>query len=430
MMYSLKEHKERREQFYKRLEGFWPDLYNVEYALFDYYALTKNEVEAMINATNRIGHIYRKTARLLRRLPEETLQLLGFRAEVIPYLRISVLPEETVIARADLAYVNQEFKLIELNADTPTFIRETFDINERIASEFRAQSPNTGAADRLALALKSAIKQSFCTIRGNGHLYVVFTSHEDHIEDRETVRYLQRLSGVAAAYVPLHELRVIAEDIRLNDGSILKRGLYDSEGKRIDVLYRQTYPLEHLLEDRSSDGEEVGKVLLQLWNEREVALINPPSAFLLQSKAVQALIWGLHEEGNPFFTEEEHSWISQHFLPTYLDEEYFLTKKETYVQKPAFGREGDTVVIKNEEGNLIFADLQQTYVDETPVYQQYVSLPEAMVKTVKGYENVRLLHTCFLINGEAMGIGLRAGGIITNNLSYYLPVMIEEEGWK
>jgi uncharacterized membrane protein YjfL (UPF0719 family) len=184
------------------------------------------------------------------------------------------------------------------------------------------------------------------------------------------------------------------------------------------VLYRQTYPLEHLLEDRSPDGEEVGKLLLQLWNEREVALINPPSAFLLQSKAVQALIWGLHEERNQFFTEEEHSWISQHFLPTYLDEEYFLTKKETYVQKPAFGREGDTVVIKNEEGNPIFADLQQTYVDETPVYQQYVSLPEAMVKTVKGYENVRLLHTCFLINGEAMGIGLRAGGIITNILLF------------
>ncbi|MBA2872401.1 glutathionylspermidine synthase [Anoxybacillus calidus] len=427
-MYSLEDHKKRREQFYKRITGFWPDLYNIEYALFDYYALTKNEVKAMINATNRIGHIYRKTARLLRRLPGETLQLLGFRAEVIPYLRISVLPEETVIARADLAFVDQEFKLIELNADTPTFIRETFDINEHIASEFRTQSPNTGAADGLALALKSAIEQSFCAIRGDGKPYVVFTSHDDHIEDKETVHYLQRLSGMEAAYVPLNELRVIAEDIRLNDGSILKRGLYDSEGRRIDVLYRQTYPLEHLLDDRSPDGEEVGKLLLQLWNEREVALINPPSAFLLQSKAVQALIWGLYEERNRFFTEEEHDWISQHFLPTYLDEEYFLTKKQTYVQKPAFGREGDTVVIKNEEGNPIFADLQQTYVDETPVYQQYVSLPEAMVKTVKGYENVRLLYTCFLINGEAMGIGLRAGGIITNNLSYYLPVMVEGKG--
>jgi glutathionylspermidine synthase len=428
MMYLLEDHKKRREQFYKRMTGFWSDLYGAEYALFDYYALTKNEVEAMINTTNRIGHIYRKTARLLRRLPEETLQLLGFRAEVIPYLRISVFSEETVIARADLAYVGGVFKLIELNADTPTFIRETFDINEHAANEFRLPSPNAGASEQLAGAIKKAIEQSFRFISGNGTPYVVFTSHEDHMEDKETVHYLQRLSGMEAAYVPLNELRVIAEEIRLNDGSILKRGLYDSEGRRIDVLYRQTYPLEHLIEDRSPDGEEVGKLLLQLWQEKEVALINPPSAFLLQSKAIQALIWGLHEEGNPFFTEEEHGWISKHFLPTYLDEEYFLVKKQTYVQKPAFGREGDTVVIKNEEGNPIFADLQQTYVDETPVYQQYVSLPEAMVKTVKGYENVRLLYTCFLINGEAIGIGLRAGGIITNNLSYYLPVMIEEKG--
>jgi glutathionylspermidine synthase len=203
----------------------------------------------------------------------------------------------------------------------------------------------------------------------------------------------------------------------LRGGGVLRRGLYDGEGRRIDVLYRQTYPLEHLVEDRSPDGTKVGVQLLELWKNREVALINPPSAFLLQSKAVQALIWGLYEEGNPFFTEEERQWISKHFLPTYLDEEYFLDQQIMYVQKPAFGREGDTVVIKSGNGEPIVADIEQTYKDETPVYQQYVPLPETVVKTINGYETVKLLHTCFLINGKAMGIGLRAGGMITNNLS-------------
>ncbi|QXJ40610.1 Glutathionylspermidine synthase [Parageobacillus caldoxylosilyticus] len=79
------------------------------------------------------------------------------------------------------------------------------------------------------------------------------------------------------------------------------------------------------------------------------------------------------------------------------------------MQKPSFGREGDTVVIKSGKGELIVADIQQTYKDETPVYQQYVPLPETVVKTVNGYETVKLLHTCFLINGKAVGIGLRAG---------------------
>jgi glutathionylspermidine synthase len=428
MMYSLQDHKERREKFFSKIKGFWSDLYDTEYALYDYYLISADDVDKMIQATNRIGHLYRKTAQLLRQLPDETLKLMGFRSEAIPYLRIPVFTEETVIARADLAFVDGDYKLIELNADTPTFIRETFEINEWIAQEFGLLSPNCGAEARLAVALRKAIDMLLPPIQKDREPYVVFTSHDDHLEDLETVRYLQRVSGIASSYVPLHELRIIKEDIRLHDGTILKRGLYDHQGRKIDLLYRQTYPLEYLLDDRSADGEEVGIFLLQLWKEREVALINPPSAFLLQSKAVQALIWGLHEERNSFFTTEEHQWISHHFLPTYLDEEFFVRKSQMYVQKPTFGREGDSVVIKNGDGIPLIADCQQTYIDEVPVYQQYVSLPETNVKTVKGYETVKLLYTCFLINGEAMGIGLRAGGVITNNLSYYLPVMVEKKG--
>jgi glutathionylspermidine synthase len=424
-MYSIEEHRQRRAQFYEAIPDFWADLYGAEYALFDYYTLTAQEVEQIRTATDRIGHLYRKTAKLLRQLPDDTLRLLGFHPDTLPFLRASTFPAETVIARADLVYVDGTFKLIELNADTPTFIRETFDINEQVASFFRLASPNEGAVKNVTEAVRHAVWQSYRLLHRDGEPYVVFTSHEDHMEDRETVRYLQRISGMEAAYVPLHELHVVAEDVPLSVGGVLRRGLYDSEGRRIDVLYRQTYPLEHLVEDRAEDGTKVGVQLLELWKEREVALINPPSAFLLQSKAVQALIWGLYEEGNPFFTEEERQWIAEHFLPTYLDEEYFLDQQMMYVQKPAFGREGDTVVIKNGNGEPIAFDSQQTYKDEAPVYQQYVPLPETVVKTVNGYETVKLLHTCFLINGKAVGIGLRAGGMITNNLSYYLPVMMK-----
>ncbi|OAT72889.1 glutathionylspermidine synthase family protein [Parageobacillus thermoglucosidasius] len=424
-MYSIEQHRQRRARFYGAIPDFWADLYGAEYALLDYHMLTEEEAEQIRTATSRIGHLYRKTAKLLRQLPDETLRLLGFHREALPFLRIPVLPAETVIARADLVHVGGTFKLIELNADTPTFIRETFDINERAASFFHLRSPNKGEVRYVSEAVQHAILQSYRLLHRDGEPYVVFTSHEDHMEDRETVRYLQRISGMEAAYVSLHELYVVAEDVPLRGGGVLRRGLYDGEGRRIDVLYRQTYPLEHLVEDRSPDGTKVGIQLLELWKEREVALINPPSAFLLQSKAVQALIWGLYEEGNPFFTDEERQWISEHFLPTYLDEEYFLDQQLMYVQKPAFGREGDTVVIKNGKGEPIVADIQQTYKDETPVYQQYVPLPETVVKTINGCETVRLLHTCFLINGKAMGIGLRAGGMITNNLSYYLPVMMK-----
>jgi hypothetical protein len=165
MMYSMEEHQKQRKRFYGAMPDFWADLYGTEYALLDYYTLTAREVEQIRTATNRIGHLYRKTARLLRQLPDETLQLLGFHPEALPFLRISVLSAETVIARADLVHVDGTFKLIELNADTPTFIRETFDINEHAASFFRLASPNKGAVKTVTEAIQHAIWQSYRLLR-------------------------------------------------------------------------------------------------------------------------------------------------------------------------------------------------------------------------------------------------------------------------
>ena len=108
----------------------------------------------------------------------------------------------------------------------------------------------------------------------------------------------------------LNQLRLIADPIMDNGKVVVGRGLYDDKGEKIDVLYRQTYPIEHLILDEDPVSKErVGQLLMKLVKEKELAIINPPSAFLLQSKAIMALIWGLHEEEHPFYTEEEHHWI-------------------------------------------------------------------------------------------------------------------------
>ncbi|MGX9136533.1 glutathionylspermidine synthase family protein [Rummeliibacillus sp. JY-2-4R] len=148
---------------------------------------------------------------------------------------------------------------------------------------------------------------------------------------------------------------------------------------------------------------------------------NPPSAFLLQNKAVQSEIWGLHEEHHPFFTEEEHTWIDEYFLPTYLEPDYFLQKGIPYVKKPSFGREGDTVEIFNKDGQLIHADVERSYSEFIPVYQQFVEHPPITFNCNKGKQRGKLLLGSFLLNGKATAIGYRIGGNITNNLSYYLP---------
>ena len=94
----------------------------------------------------------------------------------------------------------------------------------------------------------------------------------------------------------------------------------------------------------------------------------------------------------------------------------------SYVKKPAFGREGDTVEIFNQDGKLTDADRQQSYTAYVPVYQQYIEHPTISFHSEKGLQQGSLLVGSFLLNGKPAAIGYRVGGRITNNLSYYLPV--------
>ncbi|MFK2826012.1 glutathionylspermidine synthase family protein [Bacillus sp. B190/17] len=398
-------YRTKRQQFYEGVENFWADLYGEEYALYDIKLLSEEEAAHIRLISERIGFIFFKIGSLLRRVPDETLLEMGFPKETLSFIRLKTLPFESVISRLDLIPHGNSYKCIEINADTPTFIKELFHINGMVCKEFGVENPNEGMERFLRKAVRGSIDQS----TDKEHPHVVFTAHEDHIEDHETVRYLQK--GVPSKFTPLHKLQ-IQRGI----------GLFDENGIRIDVLYRQTFPIESLIKDEDGEGNPIGLWLLELVAERKLAVINPPSAFLLQSKVVQAVIWGLHEEHHPFFTGEEHRWIDEYFLPTYLESHYFIQKGLSYVKKPAFGREGDTLEIFNEGGQLIHADVQRSYLEYIPVYQQFVKHPTITFHSERGKQEGKLLLGSFLLNGKAAALGYRVGGMITNNLSYYLPV--------
>lgn len=407
-------YQQQRAQFYSKVPDFWADLYNEEYALFNVALIEKEELAYVRTAANRIGAIFFKTNKLLREVPEETLQELGFPQETHAFLRLKTMTSESVISRLDLIPTGEGVKCIEINADTPTFIKELFHINGLVCAQFAEENPNENQ-DRL---LSGEIIKTINELSKKypmEELSIAFTAHEDNIEDRETVRYLQKLSGVPSRFIPLHKLQI--------EKGV---GLFDEEGNRIHILYRQTFPIENLIIDEDEEGNKIGQWLLELVEKGELDLINPPSAFLMQNKAVQAVIWGLHQENHAYFTKEEHEWIEEYFLPTFLEPNYFLEKGIAYVKKPIFGREGDTVEIYDGNGSLAYAGKEQSYTDYLPVYQQYIKHPEKTFVSEKGKQTGKLLIGSFLINGKASAIGYRIGGTITNNLSYYLPVGVKK----
>ncbi|MFC0272707.1 glutathionylspermidine synthase family protein [Metabacillus herbersteinensis] len=413
-MVSIEVHRKKREEVYSELTDFWHDLNGSEYALYDFVLMTEQEISEIKEATNRIGQIFFKTAKLLRNSEDPTLLQLDIPKEILPFIRHQSLPVEAVIARIDLVKTENGLKILELNADTPTFEKEVFHVNAKMCREFSLTDPNQGLEIELGKAIKKAIGEACFRTKQAHEPYVVFTSHGDHIEDKYTTTYLMELSDLQARYCPLEKLRIVKNV-----------GLFDDSGRKIDVLYRQTYPLEQLILDRDEASQDkVGIQLLELVIAGKLVILNPISSFLLQSKAILAVIWGLLEMNSPYFSEEEKEWIQLYFLPTYLEEDHFLKSEIKYVKKPSFGREGDTVEIY-EGMEKIAEDTSKTYASSLPIYQQYVELPSHPIQTTNGKKMAKLLIGSFLINGKASGIGIRAGNQITDNGAYFLPLGIK-----
>lgn len=400
-----------REEFYSKFPDFWSNLYESEYSLYHVFGITEQTNILLKEATERLGWVFFKTAGLLRRLEDEQLLELGFPAASLPFLRIKSLFPESVISRFDFAVTTSGVKMLEFNADTPTFIVECFQMNGKVCSEFGFPNPNENQERLLASGITKAVLESTKDCESPN---VVFTAHRDHMEDWNTTVYLSKLCKIRNQILPI-------SDLRITDDALL-----DANGVPIDVLYRQTYPLEHLLEDRDPNtGDFVGVELLQLVKDRKLSIVNPVSAFLLQPKSIQCLIWGLAEKDG-FYTKEEQEWIKTYMLPTYLEEDAFAGTS-AYVQKPTFGREGDTITIWDQHSEVSAQNSFRTYHNELPVYQSYVPLPVVSLETEKGIEELSMVFGSFLIAGKPSSIGIRAGGKITGNESYYLPVGIKKE---
>lgn len=414
-----------RKKVYDEVPYFFPDLYDVEYALLDIRKHSHVDVEQIRVAAEQVGGIFNKVAPLLRELDDATLLQLGIPVEALPYCRIKSIPQETIIGRLDFVVSDAGIKLLEFNSDTPTFIKEAFQANDYVCNYYGVENPNQTCVDLLRKEMRKAVAASWNHLNRPGTPKIAFTSHGDNIEDLWTTRFLQEHLDLPSEYVSLDQLKILTESVE-EDGVLKEPGLFTPTGERIDILYRQTYPIEHLVNDKEpTTDENIGQELIKLIVENKLMVINPPSAFLLQSKAVQAVIWGLHEDGQ-YFNAQEQQVIEQFFLPTYLEPDEFLKMNKPYVRKPSFGREGDTVEIFNGAGETIDEEPQKSYVDNLPVYQAFYPLPEIEVQTTSGKKHVHLMYGCFLLNGEAGAIGIRAGGAITNNLSYFLPIGIEK----
>ncbi|MBE3561652.1 MAG: glutathionylspermidine synthase family protein [Ktedonobacteraceae bacterium] len=419
-------YRQWRRAYYGRFPAFWGTLpgENVEeYAIYGALKMSQEHVQALRTASSRLYRIMTRLAVVLQQADGQVLIDMGFPSSALPYARVMIPRMPAVMCgRFEFAMTVEGPKLLEFNAETPTFVVELFHMNGQVCADFGLVDPNPHCQEQLAQSIRTSIHAalSWLELPPQHRASVVFTSYATRKEERGTTEFYRSLLEpqehlpYRTSYCGLDELRVTSD------------GLFTASGERGDVLYK-LYPTEHLIEDEAPDGTPVGLALMDLVCRRRLAVINPPVAFVLQNKALLAVLWAMHVAHSEFFTPEEHAWIAQYVLPTYLDTydangcPLFTNQ---YVAKPVYGREGASITIRH--GNEIVEQSQEHLYDkQMMVYQQYVPLPTTTIQTEEGIAEVNLVYNCFITGGIPSAVGVRAcRKLIFDDNAYFLPVTI------
>ena len=102
---------------------------------------------------------------------------------------------------------------------------------------------------------------------------------------------------------------------------------------------------------------------------------------------------GLAEE-EAFYTNEEQQWIKRIYV-TYIFRTRFIFRKRFFRSKPSFGREGDTITIRDKDENIMLQNAHQTYKASLPIFQKYIELPVVSLETEKGIEKLSYVFGSF-----------------------------------
>ena len=171
------------------------------------------------------------------------------------------------------------------------------------------------------------------------------------------------------------------------------------------------YPKEWMSVD---DG---GDALAYAIETGRLRLFNSPHSILSQSKGLLAAMWGCTSWA--FCSMRKNVKRSSIISPTYNKPVF----SGNFVSKSMFGREGGSVKLYDQAGQLEVEDQDgyDTSVMFPTVYQRRADL--ARVETAEG--EFHLLTGLFVLNGIPCGLLGRAGGLITGNSSHFIAMGVK-----
>lgn len=327
-------------------------------------SISEEEKEYVEHQARIIFNAMNKTVKCVRNLPEfEKFNFIASKFDCTAHL-----------ARMDfIKDMNNNFYLVEINADTPCAIPESFYGNFVYTQDKETQE-----------RVNSELANVFARLSTNDDDFFVFAANEEYQEDWYNAKYLHEN---LKRYSP----RINSALASLADLEVFDDGVY-LYGKKIDILYR-LHPVEMLMEDTSIDGYPVGKKLIELHNEGKVVLVNSPEAIIMQDKRLFAIMTNFDNRFG-FYTREELLAIYRMIPLTSTDKRLNLSEK--VIAKPIYGREGYGISVFNKFEAHTIEDKDEEYI-----YQSFIEQPTVEAETVEGDKLTGYVtYSVFLLNGE------------------------------
>jgi glutathionylspermidine synthase len=294
----------------------------------------------------------------------------------------------SIYGRYDFGYTaDGDAKLLEFNADTPTSLLEAAVVQWNWKTDVYPDLDQWNSLhERLAETKRYAGAWRRQFPEGT-RIHFAYTRTEQSGEDAFTTFYLADTAKQAGM-----EVRCIAlEEIGFNP----RDGFVDLSDEPIAVIFK-LWPWEWLLHNEF--GRDV--VARMGTGPGRTRWIEPIYKMLWSNKAILPVLWEMFP-GHP------------NLLPAYFDEPRGMRR---YVRKPLLSREGANIDVV-DDGEVVLRTGGE-YGAEGFVCQEYADLPV--------FDGRCPVLGVWMVDGECAGLGIReSDGPVTNNLSYFVPHVID-----
>ena len=415
--------------------------YDDRYPSLSMQAFSADFYDEIRHASRRLFQIFCKVAKVFQMAPDDFARNMDMPENLIPYLHKSnALGLPTWLSRFDFVLdVNGNLRMVELNADTPCFLIESYYANEIAANYVGRKHPNKACREELRIFLKrmyNAVlsakygRDVYESMIANGGCPskepFVFSCFHDYFEDYGTTQFL--MNELKSACLEADTRFLSFYDMKIDDD-----GIPLADGSHATLLYR-LHPMELLIDEQTPDNEPLGEMFLDLYEENRFALFNPPESIILQNKSFMSLVYALYLT-EQFFTKPDRDIIERYLAPSYFENDFSSLDDGLYIQKEIWGREGRHVQVVQKCGDtseLYMEKLVDNYDDivcrdsKKVMYQDFIQQKRFTHTVDSGTKDGFLTVSCFMLGDQASAVGCRfSPEEIAGTEAYFVPLLIE-----